>query len=157
MSVQELAMRNTGAFQNECSNKNPIADKIVDVDCVYADGKFTMLALPCPLPSIFTIRFTAPADYTQGDVIVIRGVEMPLRVPAMVSAASNLFRAGAVFHCDIDMDREIAFAWQNTGGGMDGSQPNISYDEQFAGRCYSGGNRADFKLTIRLYYTCTDR
>ncbi len=120
-------------YNNEGDYTNPLSHRIVDVDCVYEDGKFIMKTLPTNLPSLFTIRFTAPEDFTQGNVVVIHGKELPVRTPGMVSASSGLFAAGAVMHCDVDLDREIAFFWQNGNGAVGGVLPNLSYDEQFAG------------------------
>lgn len=131
-AVEEYANRNALRVKNECSNENPHAHKIIDVDCEYDNGKFVITHLPCPLPSLFTIRFTAPADYAQSDVIVVKGTELPVRTPGMVDATAGIFMAGAVIHCDIDLEREIAFCWQGGNGGA-GALPNISYDEQFAG------------------------
>lgn len=130
MCVQELANRK---YRSEIDSTNPLSKQIVDVDCVHQSGKFVMMSLPKNLPSLFTIRFTAPADFTQGDVVVIRDKELPAMTPGMVNASTELYKAGAVMHCDIDMDREIAFFWQNGNGTVGGVLPNLSYDEQFAG------------------------
>lgn len=89
----------------DCCNKG----KIVDVNCTYKTGKFVLGVFPGSLPSLFTARFIAPADYAAGDVIVVRGKEMPVRTPGMAAAPSDIFKTGAVIHCDIDMDRELTF------------------------------------------------
>ena len=146
MSVQELANRK---YNNEVDSTNPLCKQIVDVDCVYEQGKFILKNLPASLPGLFTIRFTAPADYTQADVVVIKDKELPVRTPGMTSASSGIFAGGAVIHCDIDLDREIAFFWQGAGGGIGGTLPNHSYDEQFAG-FYSLDNKKVYVKTIEL-------
>lgn len=144
MSVQELAMRK---YNNGLDSYYPVGSVIVNADCQFDSGKFVMKSLPANLPALFTLRFTAPEDFTQGNTISINGVDMSLRVPAMINASTAIFRAGAVFHVDIDMDREVAFAWQNQGGGgSGGSRPDLSFDEQFAGFHDVDGNRVYVKL-----------
>lgn len=141
---EELAVRNTKRLQEENRDYNDYAHKIIDTDCVAESGKFVMQLLPGTLPALFTIRFTAPADYVTGDVIVVRGKELPVRTPGMTAATSDIFRAGAVIQCDIDMERELAFFWQSSGGGT-GVQPNLSYDEQFAGYYDEAGKKVYMK------------
>ncbi len=133
-------------YLNEADSTNPLSHRIVDVDCVFEDGKFVMRSLPANLPSLFTIRFTAPEDFTQGNVVVIQGKELPVRTPGMVNASSGLFAAGAVMHCDVDLDRDIAFFWQNGNGAVGGVLPNLSFDEQFAGYCDYDGRKVYTKL-----------
>ncbi len=106
-------------------------DRIIDVDCEYADGKFKFRKLPSCLPELFTVRFKAPADFTEGDTIIVKEFEMPVTTPGMTTAPTGLFANGAIMHCDIDMDRKLAFIWQSAGQG--GMLPNLSYSEQFAG------------------------
>lgn len=66
----------------------------------------------------------------------------------MVNASTGLYKAGAVMHCDIDMDRGLAFFWQ--GGDSTGMViPNLSYDEQFAGFYDTDGKKVYVK-TIEL-------
>lgn len=107
------------------------AGKIVNVYCTYDAGRFTLGGFPGCL-RLFTARFIAPADYTAGDVVVVKGRELPVRTPGMAAAASDIFKAGAVIHCDIDLDRELSFFWQ--GGGNGGVVlSHLSFEEQFAG------------------------
>lgn len=147
MSVQEMAMRNS----RNLNITDPAGRHILDADCLYENGKFILTSLPRNLPSLCTVRFTAPADYAQGDVVVVKGKELPVRTPGMVNASTGLYKAGAVMHCDIDMDREIAFFWQGAGTGG-GVLPNLSYDEQFAGYYDLDGKKVYVKtIEIELF------
>ncbi len=121
----------------ECEKK----DRIIDAECCYDGGKFFLGRLPACLPRLFTVRFTAPADYSAGDVIVVDDKELPVRTPGMTAATSGLFKAGAVMHCDVDMDRKMVFFWQNGGSTVGGVLPNLSYEEQFAGFYDESGDK----------------
>ena len=119
----------------------------MDAECCYDSGKFFMGRLPSCLPGLFTVRFTAPADYSAGDVVVVKGKELPVRTPGMTAAISDIFKAGAVIHCDIDLDRELAFFWQSGASGTgSGILPNLSYEEQFAGFFDADGRKVYSKL-----------
>lgn len=113
------------------SNNCCVKGSIVDVNCTHEEGRFVFCSLPGCLPSLFTARFIAPADYTAGDVVMVKGKELPVRTPGMSAATSDIFKAGAIIHCDIDLDRELAFFWLGSGSGV--ALPNLSYEEQFAG------------------------
>lgn len=141
-TIEELAQRKSN---NKIGCCNPVGRHITDVDCVYETGRFVLQCVPPDLPELFTIRFTAPADYTQGDVIAIGDKEFPVRTSGMTSAASGNFVAGVVIHCDIDLDREIAFLWQGASDGISGVLPNLSYDEQFAGYRDEDGKKVYMK------------
>lgn len=148
---EEMVVRNQVRAITECSERNPIAQKIIDADCTYQVGKFMLSYLPCPLPSLFTVRFTAPEDYAAGNVIVVKGKGLPVRTPGMVAATSDIFKAGAVIHCDIDLDRELAFFWQGGGNGTaPGVLPNQSTEEQFAGFYDIEGSKVYCKTFVNL-------
>ncbi len=89
-------------------------DRIIDAECCYTEGKFCMGRLPGCLPDLFTLRFTAPADFTSGDVVVVKKREYPLMTSQMELAGTGVFKAGAVLLCEIDRNRDIAFI--RTGG-----------------------------------------
>lgn len=91
--------------------------RIMDAECRYDNGKFLMHRLPGCLPKLFTVRFTAPADYTAGDVVVVDGKEFPVLAATMAAAASGAFAAGAVLHCVVDRDRELVFLQPSGAGG----------------------------------------
>ena len=134
---------------NEMRKKYCNRGSIVDVDCVYEDGKFFM-RLPPSLSNLVTLRFTAPADYSAGDVMVVKGREFPVRTPGMTAASSDIFKAGAVIHCDIDMDRGLAFFWQ---GGVQNVVQNtagnrVTYDA--AGNGFP--TRASLTGAIAVYH-----
>lgn len=130
-------------MSKDCCDK---AGAIIDAECCYDEGKFFMRLSQGCLPGLFTLRFTAPADYTAGDVVVVKGKELPVRTPGMTAATTDIFKAGAVIHCDIDLDRELAFFWQGGGNGIGaGVLPNLSYEEQFAGFYDIDGNKVYVK------------
>ncbi|MCC8179698.1 MAG: hypothetical protein LIP23_02120 [Planctomycetes bacterium] len=85
------------------------SDRIVDVECCYKDGVFYLGRLPSCLPALFTARFTAPQNFTVGDVFVVRDNECAPKTLAMEEPADKIFCAGAVVRCDIDMEREMIF------------------------------------------------
>lgn len=126
--VSQAGDYSTRKFNNEINSENPLSGQVIDADCLFDSGKFVMKSLPKTLPSLFTVRFTAPADFTEDNTIVIGGKELPVLTPAMANAASGLYKAGAVVHCDIDMEREIAFFAQFAGRPID-----LSESEHFAG------------------------
>lgn len=115
---------------------------IVDVECIYEDGKFILSSFDACVPDLFTVRFRAPADYTAGDVIVFRKEELPVRTPGMATATTDIFKAGAIVHADIDLASRRAFVWM---GGAGGVLPNLSYEEQFAGYYDEEGRRVYMK------------
>ena len=143
-TIEELATR---TFNNRCDSTNLVGRHIIDADCIYDNGAFVLKSLPENLPVLFTLRFTAPADYTQGDVVAIDEQQFPVRTPGMASASTGLYKAGAVVHCDIDLERELAFFW--LGAGMSGGGvPNLSYDEQFAGFYDEEGDRVYVRTVL---------
>ncbi len=91
-----------------------VRDRILDAECLYTDGKFTMGSLPGCLPNLFSVRFRATADFTAGDVIVVDKQEYPVITSQMEAASTHIFKNGAVVLCEIDRDREMAFI--RTGG-----------------------------------------
>lgn len=133
------------AMNTNCGEK---PNAIIDVDCHYDAGKFILARLPGCLPTLCTVRFIAPADYVQGDTIIVKGGELAVRTPGMSAAGSDMFKTGAVVHCDIDLDRSLAFFW--LGAGSQGTVlPNISESEQFAG-FYDLDNQKVYVKTIVL-------
>lgn len=138
----------TRKYNNKITQMKDPGQHIIDADCVFEDGGFVMKSLPANLPKLFTLRFTAPEDFTQGNVVVVNDKDLPVRTPGMVNASTGLFKAGTVMHCDIDMDRELAFFWQN-GGPMGGVMPNLSFDEQFAGFYDENGDKV-YVRSVRL-------
>ncbi len=91
-----------------------VRDRIVHMDCEYRDGKFHMQYLPGCLPTVFTARFKAPADFSEGDTIVVKDVEMLVMTSQMEAAEAGIFKSGAMMMCEIDLDRKLAFI--RTGG-----------------------------------------
>ncbi len=104
---------------NACSDKR---ESIIDAECLYDGGRFRMHRLPGCLPNVFTVRFIAPADFKAGDVVVVNNIEMPVKTPGMTDAGDGLFSAGAVLHCEIDLDRNLAFINAGFGPGSE-SEP----------------------------------
>ncbi len=100
---------------NNCCD---VREKIVDVDCLHEPGRFILGTLPGCMPSLFTVRFRCPADYAAGEMIVVKGVEMPVMTSQMEAAGTSIFKLGAVVMCEIDMDRNLAFI--RTGGAGSG-------------------------------------
>lgn len=142
MGPKPKSFKKGNAMSNDCCSKG----YIVDAECIYDGGRFIMGSLPGCLPTLFTARFRAPADYVAGNVVVVKGKELPVRTPGMVAATSDIFKAGAVIHCDIDLDRELAFFWQGGGNGVAPVVlPNMSYEEQFAGYYDEEGKKVYFK------------
>lgn len=146
---EELAVRNGKKLQEDCRYYNPESHKIIDVDCTFENGKFVMTLLPGMLPSLFTIRFTTPVDYTAGDVVVVKDKELPVRTPGMAAATSDIFKAGAVIHCDIDMDRELAFLTAGNIQWTSGSDIIYSYDGAPTGKRWVDG-RMIFHKTFKF-------
>ena len=108
-TIQGFAIRNTNELHHPVCQKSKIAKHILDADCCYEDGVFALFSLPCKLPKVFTVRFTAPADFSQGNVFTLKGREFALKTRAMEAPEGMLFAAGAVVQCDIDMERDLAF------------------------------------------------
>ncbi len=98
---------------------NGASRHLIDADCDYVDGAFRLSSLPPKLPILFTVRFTAPADFTPGDVFTLKGQEYAVKTRNMEDPEVKLFSAGAVAQCDIDMERELAFF---TAGGVESAQ-----------------------------------
>ncbi len=94
-------------------------DRIYDAECCYEQGKFCMGRLPSCLPKLFTLRFTAPAEYNAGDVLVVDKQEYPVFTSQMEAAGAGIFKAGAVMLCEIDRDRDIAFIRTGSAAGTD--------------------------------------
>ena len=88
---------------------NGTSRHLIDANCDYVDGAFRLSCLPPKLPILFTVRFTAPADFTPGDVFTLKGQEFAVKTRLMEDPSGRLFCAGAVVQCDIDMERELAF------------------------------------------------
>ncbi len=101
-----------------------LRDHIIDVDCEYQTGKYLLKRLPGCLPSVFTVRLEAPADYTAGDNIVVKDTELPVMTSRMEAAGTGIFRAGAILHCEIDLDRKLAFI---ITGGSAGSGEDVEF------------------------------
>ncbi len=99
-------------------------ERIIHMDCEYRDGKFYMQYLPGCLPTVFTARFKAPADFTQGDTIVVKDAEMPVMTSQMEAASTGIFKTGVIMMCEIDLDRNLAFI--RTGGGF-GSGEDVEF------------------------------
>ncbi len=106
-------------------------DRIIDVDCEYAVGKFKFRKLPSCLPELFTVRFKAPADFTEGDTIIVKEFEMPVTTPGMTTAPTGLFANGAIIHCDIDMDRKLAFIIQSGECDCEPEMKALTQDTDF--------------------------
>ncbi len=93
-------------------------EKIVEVDCRFDNGRFH-LRLPYGCVSeLFTARFIAPADFTAGDTLVVKDLELPVMTSQMEAAGTGAFKTGAVMLCEIDLDRKLAFIC--TGGTSSG-------------------------------------
>ena len=110
MSSNELSTRLTRDFNTDvCTHLNPVSRHIIDADCEYEAGAFKMFCLPERLPNLFTIRFTAPVDFSAGDAITLKGRECAVKTRTMDEPGDGFFKAGAIVHCDIDMERDHAF------------------------------------------------
>ena len=110
MSSNEFSTRLTRDFSADtCTHLNPVSRHIIDADCEYEAGAFKMFCLPGRLPNLFTIRFTAPADFSAGDAITLKGRECAVKTRTMDEPGDGFFKAGAVVHCEIDMERDLAF------------------------------------------------
>ncbi len=94
---------------------NGASRHLIDANCDYVDGAFRLSGLPPKLPILFTVRFTAPADFTPGDVFTLKGQEFAVKTRTMDDPEGKLFSAGAVAQCDIDMERELAFFTAGVG------------------------------------------
>jgi len=105
----------TNTYSNRVANLivspiiNPVSRHLIDADCDYVDGTFRLANLPARLPILFTVRFTAPADFIPGDVFTIKGQELVVKTRTMGEPAGQLFAAGAVVQCDVDLERNLAF------------------------------------------------
>ncbi|MCC8180319.1 MAG: hypothetical protein LIP23_05335 [Planctomycetes bacterium] len=96
-----------------CEDANPVSRHIIDADCDFEDGVFKLISLPARLPLLFTVRFTAPADYAAGSVLTLKGEELAVKTSVMEDAPDGMFSIGAVVQCDIDMERNLAFLQAN--------------------------------------------
>jgi hypothetical protein len=105
-SIRELSARN--AFNNRSCCGDAGAG-IYDAACFYEDGAFRLFCLPCCLPEIFTVRFTAPADFTAGSAFVIDGTAYAATRLDMDAAEDGAFAAGAVVTAEVDTCRKIIF------------------------------------------------
>lgn len=115
MTVAEYSKRfQSLAKQNKANN---VSRHIIDADCEYADGVFSFSALPSKLPLLFTARFTAPADFSAGDVFLIKGQEYAVKTSTMEEPDGKLFSADAVVQCDVDVERELLFFSRSGGEG----------------------------------------
>ncbi len=122
-TIQSLALRNTAERHEHGCQENRIAKHILDADCYHEAGSFTLSFLPCTLPELFTVRFTSPADFTEGDAIIIKNRRFTVKTRTMEEPAGKLFSAGAVMQCDIDMERNLAFI--TPGGEAQGDSVNL--------------------------------
>jgi len=75
----------------------------------YSSGFFIISGLPENLPDIFTVRFTAPADYFKGDRLRIGEQEMDILTTAMQVPSANAFLAGTVVSLDVSYINKQAF------------------------------------------------
>lgn len=129
-------------MNTNCCDKNGL---ILDAECRYANGKFYMGRLPSCLPRLFTLRFTASADYAAGDVIVVDEREYPVLTSQMEPANPSCFKTGAVVMCAIDRDRKYAFIHT---GGVDGKDGKDGQD----GKDGADGKDARFQTGDLIYY-----
>lgn len=100
---------NMRKMENRIDSTNPLSHRIVDIDCTYADGKFFVKSLPSDVPGLFTIRFTAPADFSAGDVFAVNDQDLLVTTRIMERPDGKVFAEGAVVLCDVDMDRNMLF------------------------------------------------
>ena len=128
--IDALAERQTRDFRlNRDCGCDPMRRHILDADCVHEDGGFQLLCLPENLPDVFTVRFTAPADFSTGDRIFVLGRGCVVYAQSMAVAPAGIFKAGAVILCEIDRERDYAFLCAGANGGA----IDMSTEEQFAG------------------------
>ncbi|MCC8179798.1 MAG: hypothetical protein LIP23_02665 [Planctomycetes bacterium] len=106
---QNFAIRNTNELHPRVCQKSGVAKHILDADACYEQGRFTLFSLPCKLPALFTVRFTAPADYQTGDKITLKGQDFTVKTRTMADPMNMAFSAGAVVQCDVDMERNLVF------------------------------------------------
>ncbi|MCC8179797.1 MAG: hypothetical protein LIP23_02660 [Planctomycetes bacterium] len=110
MSVDNrFSVRNTNELHPRTCQKSGVAKHILDADAFYEQGSFTLFSLPCKLPTLFTVRFTAPADYQQGDKFKLKEQEFVVKTRNMTDPYNLAFSAGAVVQCDVDMERNLVF------------------------------------------------
>ncbi|MCD7898042.1 MAG: phage tail protein, partial [Planctomycetaceae bacterium] len=108
-TILECAMRNTNALHELKCQNSKVAKQILDADCCYDNGVFSLMSLPCTLPPLFTVRFTAPADYTRGNTLAMKGRTFEFQTSDMKQGKEKHFAAGAVVQLMVDMERGMAF------------------------------------------------
>ncbi len=108
-TIFECAMRNTNELHEPMCQNNEAAKQFFDADCRYENGVFTLLSLPCSLPPLFTVRFTAPADYTKGNTLTMKGRTFAFQTSDLKQGKEKQFAAGAVVQLMVDMERGLAF------------------------------------------------
>lgn len=108
-TILDYAMRNTNELHEPLCQKTESGKQIHDADCSYENSIFTLLSLPCALPPLFTVRFTAPADFRRGSTLKMKGRTFAFKTSDMEEAKEKKFAAGAVVLLMVDMERGLAF------------------------------------------------
>ena len=122
-TTHNLALWNTNECLERICQGSDVAKHILDADCCHEEDAFALFSLPRQLPRLFTVRFTAPADFTPGDVFTLKGREFALKTRMMEDPSGSVFSAGAVVRLDIDMEQDLAFV--TTGGTAQGGGVNF--------------------------------
>lgn len=129
-TTKNPALRNAIERHARVCQHSKVARHILDADCCHEDNAFALFSLPRKLPGLFTVRFTAPADFTAGDIVTLKGREFTIKTRTMEEPSGKLFSAGAVVLCEIDMERNLAFVTmggevQIIGGNLGDALPEM--------------------------------
>lgn len=122
-TVYELPLAEYDVDELQISNLTYVAKTVLPqggvypATCTYSSGVFTLSGLPDNLPDIFTVRFKAPADFSEGDTLSINALPYALFMPNQQPAQAGAFAANAVVSLNIDLATGKAFL-AGGGGGM---------------------------------------
>ncbi len=153
-TTQNLALWNTNECHRVCQSSD-VAKHILDADCCHEENAFALFSLPRKLPRLFTVRFTAPTDFTPGDVFTLKGREFAPKTRTMEEPEGRLFSAGAVVQLDIDMERDLAFVM--AGGEAQDGGINLGTTDPLMDGTASAGAATTVARSDHVHPTDTSR